>query len=79
MQTLHHKHIQTTEHACVAYIVSFILLNSWAELLNLDYQHKAWKYAPLQHVYLIPSVNVLTNEMELFIMSVYPILQPLCW
>lgn len=69
MQTLHHKHIQTTEHTSITYF-SFIPLetpelNSWTWSINTEPEN-----APMQFVYLIPLVNVLTNEMELFILSV---------
>lgn len=40
-------------------------LNSWTWNINTKPEN-----APMQFAYLIPSVNVLTNEMELFILSV---------
>lgn len=69
MQTLHHKHIRTIEHAFITYF-SFIPLetpelNFWTWIINTEPEHTL-----MQFVYLIPLVNVLTNEMELFILSV---------
>lgn len=69
MQTLHHKHIWTLEHASTTYFTFIPLetpeLNSWTWNINTEPEN-----APMQFVYLIPLVNVLTNEMELFILSV---------
>lgn len=69
MQTLHHKRIRTTEHASVTYS-SFIPsetpeLNSWPWNINTEPEN-----APKQFVCLFPLVNVLTDEMELFILVV---------
>lgn len=46
------------------------IINPRTELLNLENQHEAWKYASMQFVYFNPSVSKFTNEMELLIMSV---------
>lgn len=49
-------------------------VNPWTELLNLQckqvLEYMRLFYAAMQHVYLIPQVNVFTNEMELFIRSI---------
>lgn len=70
---INNQNTQPFACVCITYLCFQPVINIWTELLNLECKHgknTGLLRARLQYVYLILSVNVLTDGRELFIRSI---------